>query len=532
MTAAPVLRSAEEARELLGEEAARTAARHALWRAGDLRYALHTGQRAALAAWLTSDARRFVLCTGRRWGKSRLMCVIAVTVCVLRALHRAGHELPPWVPGWLRSIVTRTTRPARVVYAAPTAGMVAEFIEPHMLWLQAHCPPELRPEHDGLHGRWIFPGGDVIVIRGCEDRKKADRLRGAEADLGIVDEGGFIPILDYVAKSVVGPQLWETRGRMLLPSTPPESPDHPYVGFLAEAEELGASFRARTADAPHITPEMLAEAIKDAGGETSVDWQREGEARIVVDPERTVLPEFTEYEALVVRAVERPRHFLPHVIGDAGFEDCDVLGFGYYDFKADLDVIEDELVMQHARSDTLDAAVAAKERELWGTPEGPPPKVHRRRIDAQPKVRADMSREEWQAVDEEDAVRHWQGVTKGGGPGMGSMRATANAARVRIARGRVAVHPRCKTIIAHAKHARWNTARDAFVRVTDGQGRPLHHYDGAAALVYFLRDLDRAKNPYPVLPEGVSHDDHFIPPALLRKQRSAHDMFFGKTKRR
>jgi hypothetical protein len=460
------------------------------------------------------------------------MCVIAVMVCALRALHRAGQPLPPWLPTWLVHVVARTTRPARVVYAAPTAGMVAEFIEPHMLWLQAHAPPELRPEHDGLHGRWIFPGGDVIVIRGCEDRKKADRLRGSEADLGIADEGGYIPILDYVAKSVIGPQLWETRGRMLLPSTPPESPDHPFVAFLAEAEEHRASFRARTADAPHITPRMLAEAIEDAGGETSVDWLREGEAQIVVDPERTVLPELSELEALVVREVERPPYFLAHAIGDAGFEDCDVIALGYYDFKSDLDVIEDEVVMQHARSDTLDAAVAIKERALWGVPGAGPPKVHRRRIDAQPKVRADMSREEWQAVDEEDAVRRWQPVSRDGGPGMGSMRAAANAARVRIARGRVAIRPRCTTILAHAKHARWDSTRNKFVRVYDGQGRTLHHYDGAAALIYFLRDLDRAKNPYPLIPAGVTHDDHFIPPALIQKQRSRHDVFFGGQKKR
>ena len=532
MTAAPTLiTSADDARALLGEDAARTAARHALWRAGDLRYALHAGQQRALETVLASEARRFVLCTGRRWGKSRLMCVIAVLVCVLRALHRAGEPLPGWLSPWLHAVVTRTTRPARVVYAAPTAGMVAEFIEPHMLWLQSHAPPELCPEHEALAGRWAFPGGDVIVIRGCEDRKKADRLRGAEADAGIVDEGGFIPILDYVVKSVVGPQLWETRGRMFLPSTPPESPDHPFVAFLAEAEELGASFRARTADAPHISPAMLAEAIADAGGEDSVDWQREGEAKIVVDPERTVLPEFSAHETITVAEHPRPDYFLPHVIGDAGFEDCDVLAFAYYDFKADIDVIEDELVMHHARSDTLDAAVAAKERELWGTPGGPAPKVHRRRIDAQPKVRADMSREEWQAIDEEDAVRNWQSVTKGGGPGMGSMRAGANAARVRIARGRVRVHPRCRTIIAHAKHARWAANGDTFVRVYDGQGRPVHHYDGAAALVYCLRDLDRATNPYPLLPPGVTQDDHFIPPALLQRQKSAHNAFFPGKRR-
>lgn len=493
-------------------------ARHALWWQGDLRYLLHDGQERALDAFLGADARRFVLCTGRRWGKSRMMCVLATTVCLLRILHRRGAPMPPWVPPWMRRTIERTTGPARVVYAAPTAGMVSEFIAPHMRLLASHAPPALRPQE--TLGEWVWHDGDRIVIRGCEDRKKADRLRGSEADLGIIDEGGFIPILDYVAKSVVGPQLWETRGRMLLPSTPPESPDHPFVAFLAEAEEAGAAFRARTADAPHITAEMLREAIEDAGGIQSVDWQREGEARIVVDPERTVLPELTEHEALVVREVERPEHALLHVIGDAGFEDCDVIALGYYDFRQDLDVVEDEVVLHHARSDTLDAAVAAKERALWSRG-GRAPRVHRRRIDAQPKVRADMSREEWQADDADDAVRHWHSVARDGGPHAGSMRAAANAARVRIARGRVVVHPRCATILAHAKHARWDRHRASFERVYDGQGRPLHHYDGCAALVYFLRNLDRATNPYPTLASGVTEQEHWVPRDLQRDHAKA-----------
>jgi hypothetical protein len=501
----------------------REAARHACWRAGDLRYLLHRGQREALGAILGASARRFVLCTGRRWGKSRLMCVFAALLIVLRIRWRVGVEPPPWVPrdSWLYGVTTRTKLPARVVYAAPTQGMVSEFVEPHMRLLAAHAPPELRPE--AVHSDWRWPGGDVLVIKGCEDRKKADRLRGSEADATIADEGGFIPILGYVVRDVLGPQLWETRGHMLLPSTPPESPDHPFVEFLGEAEAASAAYRASTLEAPHLTQEMLSEAIEDAGGADSIGWQREGLARVVVDPERTVLPEFSEHEQIIVREYPRPEHALLHVIGDAGFEDCDVILLGFYDFRADVDVIEAEVVLQHARSDTLDARVAAAEKELWGPRL---PKVHRRKVDAQPKVRADMSREEWQAQDPEDAVRHWSSVSRDGGRSAGRMRALANAARVRLVRGRVAIHPRCTTTIAHAKHARWDDHRNDFVRVYDDAHKPVHHYDGCAALLYFLRDLDRSANPYPLLPPGVKDETHFIPVHLRRDpQRDLANIF-------
>jgi hypothetical protein len=501
-----------DARAVLGGEAVR-AARHAMWRAGDLRYLLHAGQQRALASMLDSEARRFVVCTGRRWGKSRLMCVLAALVCALRIRWRAGLEPPEWVGERMRRVVMRTTRPARVVYAAPTAGMVAEFVEPHMLYLAAHAPEEMRPEQDSFAGRWVFPGGDTIVMRGCEDRKKADRLRGSEADAGIADEGGFIPILDYVVRSVIGPQLWETRGPLVLPSTPPESPDHAFVSFLREAEAVGASYRARTADAPHITPAMLAEAIEDAGGADTVAWRREGEAEIIVDPERTVLPELSEREGEVVGEHPRPEHYLPHIVGDLGYEDWTVLAFGYYDFAADVDVIEAEIAAHRTRSDLIDEQAEAMARELWG--EVP---VYRRRIDAPPIVRADMSRRHVRDEDEADA---WQRTRTD------DLRAAANAMRIRLSRGRVRIHPRCSTIIAHAKYATWNRARSGLERPADAT----HHYDGAAALLYFGRELDRATNPVPARDPVIidRYREHRRP---REQQAEALRSLFGRRGRR
>lgn len=491
MSAAPT-HSIDDLERLHGRAELRRAARWAMWRAGDLRYLLHVGQLAALAAFFASTVRRFVLCTGRRWGKSRLMVVVCCLMVVHRILWRQGIEPPTWCPEWWRAIVMRTTDPARVVYAAPTAGMVAEFIEPHMLHLASHAPPELRPSQKD--GSWVWPDGDRIVIKGCEDRKKADRLRGAEADLGVADEGGFIPILGYVVRSIMGPQLWETRGRMLLPSTPPESPDHPFVELLAEAEAAGGSYRARTADAPHITAEMLADAIEDAGGVDSIAWQREGEARVLVDPSHVVVPEWAAAEPVIVAEHKRPRHIAPCVIGDLGYEDLTVIAFGYYDFTADLDVIEAELVLRRATSAQIDAECQRIEAELWGKLP-----VSRRRIDATPITRADMARF---GSDGSKDTASWTAVRKD------DKSASINQLRIRVKRQRLRVDPACATIIAHARYGRWNKRRTDLERPDGAE----HHYDGLDALRYFVRDLDRHTNPYPRL-EGVTADHHVGPNA-------------------
>ena len=94
------------------------------------------------------------------------------------------------------------------------------------------------------------------------------------------------------------------------------------------------------------------------------------------------------------------------------------------------------------------------------------------------------------------------------------------------------IHPRCATILAHAKHARWDRNRVSFERVYDGQGRSVHHYDGCAALVYFLRDLDRSTNPYPMLAHGVGDDTHWIAPELRQDSTKAKiRAIFGRGRR-
>lgn len=514
MTAAPrLITSVDEARDVLGAEAY-PAVRWQLWRAGVLDYLLHEGQLRCLRAIGASRYRRFVINVGRRWGKSRLMTWCAVVLLWLRMCYRRGwltrEQIFAACEGfeWLAKAATRTKRKARVAYAAPTADMIKEFIEPHMDLMIAHAPPEM-----GLRkydGDYVTADGDKIVMKGCEDRAKANRLRGSEADLAIVDEGGFIPILGYVVKSTLGIQLAETRGKMLMPSTPPESPDHPFVNFVAEAEQRGAYYHATTRDAPHITDEMWAELVDDVGGEDTVDAQRELFARIVRDPELVVLPEFGDH---LVREHARPSYFLPCIIGDLGFVDMTVIAFGYYDFAADCYVIEDEVAGARMLSDDLDAAIRAKTAELW-----PGIKVHRRRIDSTARERADLSAEEGEPGDE---GQHWNPVSRDGGEAKGRMRAFANKARIACKDGRVAVHPRCQTIIAHAKYARWAPNKRTFARVADENGESLHHYDGCATLLYFLRDCDASTNPYPALPPGVAEVTHYIPPHLRQDDAKA-----------
>lgn len=533
MSAAPTM-TLDEAAERYPRAELRRAARWALWRQGDLRYLLHEGRdpsdpvveryvpanlrgttpRGQLHAYeaieraRAEEADTFVVKTGRQYGKSLLFTTIVVSMCI-------------------RSIIDGTEA-VRIPYAAPDAKQVDQFITPHFQRLQRHAPPELCPEYVGSKrtwvapdgtksvipgGSWFFPAnGSMVVVAGCDDMGKADALRGPRAHMAVVDEAGFIGIVDYVIESVLGWQLATTGGLLLVSSTPPVSMDHGFVALWDRALADGYAFESTTPEAPHMTPKLLNKAIKRCGGEHTIAWKREGLGQLIADPDKVVLPEVVEHYDLVVREHERPRHFLPHVIGDGGHEDLAIYLFGYYDFATDTDVIEDEVVMRRARSDEHDAAVAAKERELWGDR-----KVWRRKVDAPPQTRADLSRPEWQSG--EDGERRWLGVSKPPSQ-LGSFNAGVNEVRVRAQRGRLAIHPRCTTTIAHARGAQWDKARRSLLRVKDSQGDTLHHYDGCASLVYFVRDLDRHTNPFPAL-EGIGAADHHIGPHAARPAEAA-----------
>lgn len=509
--------------------AAKRAAWAALWRLGDLGYRFSALQQRVRAMATGPGPRRVGWLASRRAGKSRTDCTIAMEV----ALAYPGVYIP---------------------YAAPSAVQVRTFIDPHLRKIANEAPDELAPDH--VDGRWVTPplqwrdaegrpvrskaaGGVVlerfrghardealrrstINPRGCEDQRKADALRGPAAVLALVDEARDIPILDYVLTDVLGPMLWEARSvwgeeawpHLLVTTTAPRRPDHPFVDVWEGLLARGAGLHSTIYDADHLSAEDIEEAKREAGGEDTLAWRREALALIERDPRLAVFPEFDT--ARHVAEVPRPSHFLPCVIGDGGFVDLALYAFGFYDFESARYVVEDELVFRRERSDAQDRAIAKREAELW-----PGVEVERRRVDSPPQVRADMNRaewgREWGADPDGPQPPHWLSVSKPRRKAQGSMESGVNRVRKLLSEDRIVIHPRCETLIQHAQGARWDVSRETFVRVKDDDGEPLHHYDGAATLVYFARDCNAHDNPIPQIPAGVGLPTHLIREHLLRR---------------
>jgi hypothetical protein len=509
VTSAPQILSLDDAIATMGEDAVGDAELDRLWRAGDLSYRLSAVQLRVRDALNTPGARRVGWLASRRIGKSRT----ASTVSAEKAYHYPGLYIP---------------------YAAPTGEQVETFIDPHFTRIANEAPPDLSLDHVG--GVWITPplqwhdaagnpvrtrdaGGtelarfrgtkheedlrrSSIKPRGCDEQKKADRLRGPGTLFAVVDEARDIDILDYVLTDVLGPMMWEAKkvwgamavAKLFVCTTAPRRPDHPFVKVWELLKAIGAAIHSTIYDADHLTAEDIEAAALEAGGKDTLAWRREAEARIEKDPARAVFPEFSQ--SVHVRELERPAHYFPAAIGDGGFIDLALFLFGYYHFEKAAYVIERELVFQRTRSDAMDEAIGRLERELW-----PGVTVERRRVDASPQTRADMNRaewgHEWKREQGDPEPPHWLPVRKPIVRGSTSMEAGVNRARVLLKQAdKVYIHPRCERLIDHLDSARWNLARTEFERVKDEQGEPVHHYDGAAAFAYFLRDVSTA-NPVP-----------------------------------
>ena len=449
---------------------------------GDLSVYLHSGQENARKLFLASPARIFVMNMSRRWGKSWMACAIALEA----ALRHPGVQ---------------------VRYATPTAKMARNIVEPHFRSLLQHAPKDCQPTYRRQQSMWTFPNGSEIHVAGC-DAGGAERLRGVSTDLGIVDEAGFVSDgLESVVHDILLPQTLTTNGKILLVSTPPRTPSHPFFTYCERAEAGKAYLKATIYDAPHISQAMAEEYCRESGGENSTTWRREYLAEFVTDEQAAVIPEFPPIAHEICVDVDRPSHFDTYVSLDVGFYDLAFAVFAYFDFRNHRIVVEDEVVLRRSTSEQINAKIKEKQEALWGDKE-PLQKV----VDAPAITIADMSArgDLWSAARKDDKM------------------AALNRLRLALANRQVVINPRCTKLISHLRYAIWNRARSSYARSSDHG-----HFDGVDALKYLVRSVDWNRNPFPHPLSGISGERHFVSGKLRHNEKEKNLLRLVKpTKRR
>jgi hypothetical protein len=424
--------------------------------------------------------RKYAINISRRWGKSWLLLTMAL-------------EDGLTIQGGL------------IRYAASTDEQVTEIVTQLVPELLADCPEHLRPVWKESKGTFTFPStGAVLRLSGMHTRKACDAQRGTKAHRCYVDEAAFSDHLEYLVGSVFMPQCLTTNGTVIISSTPPESPAHPFVAMCLELEARGKYHKRdiHDPDAPHLTPGVIREFQEECGGATSTKWRREFLCEFVVDTESAVVPEFSANEARIVEpheAYKRPDHYDAWVIADGGYHDLSAWLFIAWDFQRAVWVVEDELVMRNAAISDQVAAARAKEAALWG--DHP---VYARMGDFTPLVIAEMQKGQRYEIGQVDNS---------------DREAAVNGLRRAVQLGKIRILSNCKQTIAHLKSAVWSTNRNSFARMG-----ALGHFDCVAALMYAERHVNRQRNPFPDPMESLDRLQYWRSPHYRPTAGSAFDV--------
>lgn len=419
-----------------------------LWERNDLSHKLHEGQRVIDQAYKSVTAKLFVAICARRFGKTYWVAAICI-------------------------MVARSIKNGRVKVASAFLKDVEEFIVPAFKLIMEDMPQNMAPKWHESKKKFIFDNGSEIQLVGLDRNPNAGR--GNYCDLYVFEEAAFIKNLKYLYSSVVVPMTMYREGaRVLMITTPPQTPDHDIVDFCIKAKSEAAYVELDIYKNPMATPEMIEEYKKECL--TDTDWLREYLCQFVTDKTKAILPEMLGYN--YSRGPVPIEYELLHkyVSMDLGVRDLNVTLFGYYDFPRGKLVIEREQVMSGPSMTTpiLHKAIETIEKDLWNGKE-----PYKRVADNNnPLLLLDLG-----------SIHNmfFHSTSKD------ELHAMVNNLRVWIANRRIEIDPSCKTLIDSLKFGIWNENRTEFAR-----SKSLGHYDALAALMYMVRNIDESTNPIPV----------------------------------
>lgn len=438
------------------------AATDELWRRGALSlFKLDEAQKDFAEKIKASPDKIIIILSSRRIGKTFGAIVLASETCLK-------------TPG------------AVVKFLAPTKLMINDIVEKIMPIIFEDCPEELKPQQLKSKYTYKFANGSRLELAGA-DSGHAEKLRGSFAHLCIVDEAGFCNDLTNTVRSVLIPTTTNTKGKIILLSTPPTDPEHDFMKFVEEADMRGTLIKKTIYDNPRIKPDEIAEILAAyPGGASHPDFKREYLCIVQKNLEYSAVPEFTEeLEAEIIKEWPRPPFFDYYEAMDLGGKDLTVVLFAYFDFRNALIIIEDELIMNFQEKGNHIALLVKqiKEKEAQHFSD---PLVHEtkapylRTSDIDYIVLGEIRKHSNNTMDFK--------LTK-----KDDKAAAVNNLRIMLANKRIIINPRCKTLIKHLRNVKWSKSnRNVFDRSVD-----MGHYDAVDALIYLTRSIVFSKNPYP-----------------------------------
>lgn len=456
-----------------------------LWLRGNLSWKLHSAQQTLDKHYKDIERRLFVGNCSRQWGKSYW----AVTKAIEQAIRAPKSQ---------------------VRYGAAFQSDLVDFIIPAFDKILENAPKQVKGKKVGKF--YIFPNGSRIKLVGLD--KHPNGLRGNTLDLIIIDECGFVGNLDYIYKSVIIPAtLHRPTCKVILISTPPSTPAHPFVDYVQKAEAESAYVKLDIFTNPLIKASDIVHAMQETGCrfpneedalkviqkiiETGIvlfpeDWfisttfRREFLCEFVTDSDLAIIPEWDDKYVQDLPRDEYFQYYHKYVGMDLGVKDMTAAIFGHYDFKRAALIIEDEFDMSGPSMNTelLVGRIRAKEIDLWDNKENP------RDSNNNPIPFRRISDNNWPIMMLDLSSIHnltFIETTKD------SLEAMINEVRLMVQAGQIIINPKCVKLIGCLRYGVWDTKKKKFARSST-----YGHFDHLAALIYLVRNLAKGTNPIPV----------------------------------
>lgn len=465
-------------------------ARKKLWKQGILEWKLDSTQKEIYEFIKNSKKKTVTINAARRLGKTYMLTVYAAEICL--------------------------QKPKQIVkFIQPEQKMIRMNIKPIMDKLFDDAPKNLRPQFKTMDNVYIFPNGSEIQLSGT-DNGNEEKMRGGDAHICIIDEAAFVKSkLEYIVQSILMPTTTITGGKIILSSTSPKEPDHPFKQYMEKGIVQGTFLKKTIYDAVNdpsnkrITKEIVQEIINEYGNANDDSFRREYLCEIVSDGDNSVVPEFTEeVQEDIITEWNRPIFCDRYVSMDIGFKDLTVVLFAYYDYDNGVIVVEDELIMSGKEMTTANLAmnIHSKEKKLWTD------------LFTQEFIKPYLRVSDNNLIVINDLAREYELYFKA----TEKTNKEAEIANMRdlIASRQIIIYPRCKTLISHLRNATWSgtSGKRTFARSPDHG-----HYDAVDALLYLSRNVQFSKNPYPPGYRrgfiGVNSDDIFYAPHYENSQK-------------
>jgi PBSX family phage terminase large subunit len=310
---------------------------------------------------------------------------------------------------------------------------------------------------------------------GANDDRAEERIRGMNVQCWLGNEVTLYPENFYnqcISRLRVGKKLG------LLDCNPDSTVHYIYRKWVLPGRVQ--EFKFNIVDNPYVDQEYR---DRVAAQYTGIYYRRFIEGEWGGAEEKMVVPEYFSCRDDIYQDWPMPAEYIPVMAMDVGWRDFTFLLFGYYDFKNDMIVIDDEVVIKYKmNTDLLVQMIKEKEQDLWGR------ESSLRFTDIDLRLIEDLGTMYNMALipvrkDKEKTI-------------------AVNYLRVLVANKKLRINKRCVELDKHLLGAFWN---DRFT--TYERSEECGHFDGVDALIYFVRSITK-QNPYS--PQGRRRDNFYL----------------------